>query len=376
MPLYPAAPHWVLDVLRDGVVIPAHPLALTRARKLDERHQRALTRYYHAAGAGGVAVGVHTTQFEIRDPKHGLFKPVLELASAVVAECDKAAGRQTVRIAGICGRTAQAVSEAAFARECGYHAGLLSLAALADSDNRAMLQHCATVAREIPIIGFYLQPAVGGRVLSLNFWRRLAEIPNLVAIKIAPFNRYQTLEVVRAVAESGRGEEIALYTGNDDHIVLDLLTEHEFVLDGRKVRIGFAGGLLGHWACWTQSAVRILDLCKRHRAKSSIPTELLTLAAKVTDCNAAFFDAANGFAGCIAGIHEVLRRQGLMAGITCLDPKQGLSPGQKREIDRVCAAYPELTDDAFVAGGLENWLEPVSPCFPRRGGKPSIHGKA
>lgn len=376
MPLYPAAPGWVLDVLRDGVVIPAHPLALTRARKLDERHQRALTRYYHAAGAGGVAVGVHTTQFEIRDPRHGLFKPVLELASAVVAECDKAAGRQTVRIAGICGRTAQAVSEAAFGRECGYHAGLLSLAALADSNNRAMLQHCAAVAREIPIIGFYLQPAVGGRVLPMGFWRRLAEIPNLVAIKIAPFNRYQTLDVVRAVAESGRGGEIALYTGNDDHIVLDLLTEHEFVLGGRKLRIGIAGGLLGHWACWTHSAVRILELCKRHRAKPSVPTELLTLAAKVTDCNAAFFDAANGFAGCIAGIHEVLRRQGLMAGITCLDPKQGLSPGQKREIDRVCAAYPELNDDAFVAGGLETWLEPVSPCFPPHGGKPSLHGKA
>lgn len=356
MASYPAVPPWVSDVLREGVVIPAHPLALSRARKFDERRQRALTRYYHAAGSGGIAVGVHTTQFEIRDPKHGLFKPVLELAASVVEECDKATRRQTVRIAGICGRTRQAVAEAVFARECGYHAGLLSLAALSDVENRALLQHCATVAREIPIIGFYLQPAVGGRVLSLDFWRKLAEIPNLVAIKIAPFNRYQTLDVVRAVAESGRAGEIALYTGNDDHIVLDLLTEHEFMVRGRKVRLGIPGGLLGHWACWTQSAVRVLNLCKRHRGKKSMPGELLTLAGKVTDCNAAFFDAANGFAGCIAGIHEVLRRQGLMAGTTCLDPNQGLSPGQRREIDRVYRSYPELNDDTFVAEGLASWL--------------------
>ncbi len=356
MPEFPLPPDWIRKKLRDGLVIPAHPLALTERRKLDERRQRALTRYYHAAGAGGVAVGVHTTQFEIREPQHGLFQPVLTLASETIAACDAATGRSTVRIAGICGPTAQAVAEAQFARTTGYHIGLLSLSALRNTDDDALLEHCRTVAREIPLMGFYLQPAVGGRVLPFNFWRRFAEIPNVVAIKIAPFNRYQTLDVVRAVAEAGRAGEIMLYTGNDDSIVTDLLTEYAVPTAAGEVRLRIVGGLLGHWACWTQAAVRLLDECQAARANKDIPARLLTLATLVTDCNAAFFDAANGFAGCIAGIHEVLRRQGLMTNTLCLNPREQLSPGQRQEIDRVHRAYPHLNDDAFVRANLERWL--------------------
>jgi dihydrodipicolinate synthase/N-acetylneuraminate lyase len=353
---YPLPPAWVLESLRAGLVIPAHPLALTEKRRLDERRQRALTRYYHAAGAGGIAVGVHTTQFEIREPRHGLFKPVLQLASDTIAACDQAANRQTVRIAGVCGKAAQAVAEAQFAREAGYHAGLLSLSALREADDEALVQHCRTVAREIPLIGFYLQPAVGGRVLSLNFWRRFAEIPNVVAIKIAPFNRYQTLDVVRAVAEAGRAGDIALYTGNDDSIVTDLLTEYAVTTPAGEVRLRLVGGLLGHWACWMQAAVKLIDECKATWANTTVPARLLTRAAEVTDCNAAFFDAANGFAGCIAGIHEVLRRQGLITNTLCLNPREQLSPGQSAEIDRVWRAYPHLNDDEFVQQHLDRWL--------------------
>lgn len=353
---YPLPPAWVLEKLRAGLVIPAHPLALTEQRRLDERRQRALTRYYHAAGAGGIAVGVHTTQFEIRDPQHGLFKPVLQLASDTIAACDQAANRQTVCIAGVCGKTAQAVAEAQFARETGYHAGLFSLSALREAEDEALIQHCRTVASEIPLIGFYLQPAVGGRVLSFNFWRRFAEIPNVVAIKIAPFNRYQTLDVVRAVAEAGRAGDVALYTGNDDSIVTDLLTEYAVKTRAGEVRFRMVGGLLGHWACWTQAAVKLLAECKAAWNSGSVPAELLTRAAQVTDCNAAFFDAANGFSGCIAGIHEVLRRQGLMANTLCLNPREQLSPGQGEEIDRVWRAYPHLNDDSFVQQNLDRWL--------------------
>jgi dihydrodipicolinate synthase/N-acetylneuraminate lyase len=353
---HPLPPVWVLEKLRAGVVIPAHPLALTEQRRLDERRQRALTRYYHAAGAGGVAVGVHTTQFEIREPQHGLFKPVLKLASETIAVCDNATSRQTVRIAGICGPTAQAVAEAQFVREAGYHVGLLSLAALRTAGDDALLEHCQTIAREIPLMGFYLQPAVGGRVLPFNFWRRFAEIPNVIAIKIAPFNRYQTLDVVRAVAEAGRANDVTLYTGNDDSIVTDLLTEYTVATAAGEVRLRIAGGLLGHWACWTQAAVKLLDECKAARSSEQVPAWLLTLAAQVTDCNAAFFDAANGFVGCIAGIHEVLRRQGLLANTLCLNPREQLSPGQREEIERVWRAYPHLNDDEFVKQNLERWL--------------------
>lgn len=327
--------------LRRGTVIPAHPLALTAKRRLDERRQRALTRYYRDAGAGGVAVGVHTTQFAIRE--RGLLRPVLELAA------EESAGM--LRIAGLCGPTRQAAKEAALARDLGYDIGLLSLAALKDAPDAALVAHARAVAKTIPLFGFYLQPSVGGRVLSYEFWRRFAEIPNVVAIKMAPFNRYQTIDVVRAVAAAGRAGEIALYTGNDDNIVLDLLTEYR--VGGASQRI--VGGLLGHWAVWTRRAVELLEEIKS--VKGPVPRELLARAVEITDANAAFFDAAHGFAGCIAGLHEVLRRQGLLEGLWCLDPKEGLSPGQKREIDRVVAAYPHLNDDAFVAAHRDHWLK-------------------
>jgi len=330
-------------LFRKGVVIPAQPLALTSARKLDERRQRALTRYYLAAGAGGLAVGVHTTQFAIRDV--GLLRPVLELA----AEEERKSKTLVLKIAGICGPTTQAESEAALARDLGYDIGLLSLAALKDASEDALIAHAKAVGETIPLFGFYLQPAVGGRALPTSFWRRFAEIPSVVGIKMAPFNRYQTLDVLRAVAESGRADQIALYTGNDDNILLDLLTEFRF---GEK-RLKIVGGLLGHWSVWTRKAVELLQELR----KASGPTpELLTRAAQITDSNAAFFDAANAFRGCIAGLHEVLRRQGLLGGTWCLDLNEGLSPGQEEEIDRVYRAYPHLNDDEFVAEHRDKWL--------------------
>jgi dihydrodipicolinate synthase/N-acetylneuraminate lyase len=331
-------------------------LVLTRERKLDERRQRALTRYYHAAGAGGIAVGVHTTQFEIRSPEHGLLEPVLGLAAETVAACDESTGRRTLKVAGLCGATKAAVTEARLAREKGYHVGLLSLSALREAGDDELIAHCRAVGRELPLMGFYLQPAAGGRLLSLAFWRRFVEIPNVAAIKIAPFNRYQTLDVVRAVAAAGRGGEIALYTGNDDNIVIDLLTEHEIPLPEGAARLHISGGLLGHWACWTRSAVKLLKDMKEARKSGSIEPQWLTLAAQITDCNAAFFDAANGFRGAIPGIHEVLRRQGLLENALCLDPDARLSPGQSEEIDRVLRAYPHLKDDDFVARNLQAWL--------------------
>lgn len=336
--------------LLQGQVIPAHPLALDEKRQLDERRQRALTRYYIAAGAGGVAVGVHTTQFAIREPRVGLFEPVLKLAGEVIAS---EAPPGFLPIAGVCGPTTQALAEAHFARDCGYQLGLLSLSALKTASTDELLDHCRAVAQVIPVMGFYLQPAVGGRVLDFEFWRRFAEIEEVAAIKIAPFNRYQTLDVLRAVSEAGRQGEIALYTGNDDTITHDLLTRFSF--GGPQAR--FAGGLLGHWAVWTQKAVSLLQECHALvEANTPVPQELMTRAAQITDANAAFFDAAHGFAGCIAGIHEVLRRQGLLRGIWCLDPEEGLSPGQQEEIARVCAAYPHLNDDEFVARHLDQWL--------------------
>lgn len=330
------------EKLRRGVVIPAHPLALNANRKLDERRQRALTRYYLAAGAGGVAVGVHTTQFEIRDPRVGLYEPVLALAIEEMRSSD------AVRVAGIVGPTAQAVIEAELAARLGYHAGLLSLAALRAASVEELVAHARAVASVIPVFGFYLQPAVGGRVLPYAFWREFAEIENVVAIKMAPFDRYQTLDVLRAVAESDRVADIALYTGNDDNIVIDLLTPFQFA--GRTVRI--VGGLLGHWAVWTRRAVELLE---RIHKEPECPG-WLRRAAEITDSNAAFFDTANQFAGCIAGLHEVLRRQGLLVGRWCLNPAEGLSPGQMEEIDRVYAAYPHLNDDEFVRENLDTWL--------------------
>ena len=337
-----------------GQVLPAHPLALDAARRLDERRQRALTRYYVAAGAGGIAVGVHTTQFAIRE--HGMYAPVLELASETADRALENAPRPFVKIAGLCGATAQAVREAETARSFGYHAGLLSLGGFANADEDAVLAHCRAVAETIPLVGFYLQPAVGGRVFPYAFWRRFAEIENVVAIKIAPFNRYQTVDVVRAVLAAGRGGDIALYTGNDDNIVVDLLTRWEFDAPACPPALHLAGGLLGHWAVWTRQAVALLGALKAVRGESCFGAEWLTRAAQITDANAAVFDAANGFAGCIAGVHEVLRRQGLLSGVWCLDPREGLSPGQAEEIERVCHAYPEQTDDAFVAAHRDAWL--------------------
>ncbi len=338
---------WV-SRLREGLAIPACPLALDARRRFDERHQRALVRYYLAAGAGGLAVGVHTTQFAIHTPQVGLYRPVLEL----VAETAREADRPVVLVAGLVGDTANATREAELALSLGYDCGLLSLSAFRDADEDAIIAHCQAVSQTIPLFGFYLQPAVGGRVLSYSFWRRFAAIERVVAIKIAPFNRYYTLDVVRAVANAGRGKEIALYTGNDDNIVVDLLTEYRF----GDVRLRIVGGLLGHWAVWTRRAVELLEQCKAARARDNIPAEMLTLAQQITDCNAAFFDVANNFAGCIAGLHEVLTRQGLMAGRWCLDPDEDLSPGQKEEIDRVYAAYPHLNDDRFVAEHRDEWL--------------------
>ncbi|MGV3519880.1 dihydrodipicolinate synthase family protein [Luteitalea sp.] len=342
----------VRTALDRGLVIPAHPLALTPDGRFDERRQRALTRYYVAAGAGGLAVGVHTTQFAIRRPDVGLFAPVLTLAREELDRADAARETPLVRIGGVCGDTAQACAEADLLVSLGYHAGLLSLAALAEATDDVLVAHCEAVAARIPVIGFYLQPSVGGRRLSYTFWRRFAEIPGVIAIKIAPFNRYQTLDVVRAVMDAGR-DDITLYTGNDDNIVADLVTAFP---DGTGRVRRIAGGLLGHWAVWTSGAVDLLAQCQAASRAASVPASLLTTGVEVTDANAAFFDAANGFAGCIAGLHEVLRRQGLLATTRCLDAHEVLSPGQADEIDRVYRTYPHLADDAFVAAHLDEWL--------------------
>lgn len=353
----------IFKTLQRGLAIPAMPLALTAARKLDERRQRALCRYYIAAGAGGIAAAVHTTQFAIRDPKIALFKPVLQIAAEELQRADTAPGLAAsaagfsplIRIAGICGDTPQAISEAQTVTDLHYHAALLSLAALKTATEDQLLAHCRAIADIIPIIGFYLQPAVGGRVLPYSFWRRFAEIENVVAIKMAPFNRYQTLDVVRAIAEAGRGD-VALYTGNDDNIVIDLLAPFRFKRGDQIIERRIVGGLLGHYAVWTKKSAEILRTCQLSTIGNSIPLDLLRLSVEVTDANAAFFDAANGFAGCIAGLHEVLRRQGLLEGIWCLDENEGLSPGQNEEIDRVSAAYPHLSDDKFIAEHRDEWL--------------------
>jgi dihydrodipicolinate synthase/N-acetylneuraminate lyase len=341
----------VLAVLRRGTVIPAHLLALDAGRRLDVRRQRALTRYYLDAGAGGLAVGVHATQFAIRDA--GLYEPVLRLARDAVADH---AGRPIVLIAGLAGPTAQARREAETAREIGYHAGLLSLGAMRGAGEDELVAHCLAVSRVMPLVGFYLQPAVGGIELSAGFWRRFAQLENVVAIKVAPFNRYRTLDVVKGVVAAGAEERVTLYTGNDDHIVPDLLTPFVVRRGDADVTVRIKGGLLGHWSVWTRSAVELLERLHAAVERGALEPELLALDAKVTDANGAFFDVANGFRGCIAGCHEVLRRQGLLAGVWCLDPSEGLSPGQAEEIARVMAAYPEFDDTPFVRAGLERWF--------------------
>jgi dihydrodipicolinate synthase/N-acetylneuraminate lyase len=328
-------------------VIPAHPLALDAARQLDARRQRALTRYYLDAGSGGLAVGVHATQFAIRE--RGLYETVLKLAAE---EARSWAKRPVFLIGGLAGKTKQARGEAAVARGLGYHAGMLSLGAMQGASADELVAHCASVAAEIPLVGFYLQTAVGGIALSAEFWRRFCEIDNVIAVKIAPFNRYRTLDVVKGLVAAKAEERVTLYTGNDDHIVLDLISPFVVMRGGEEVRVRIKGGLLGHWSVWTKKAVELLD--RIHTAKLS--EDLLALDSKVTDANSAFFDVAHDFAGCIAGCHEVLRRQGLLAGTWCLDPKEGLSPGQAAEIDRVYAAYPEMNDDAFVRENLARWL--------------------
>jgi hypothetical protein len=340
-----------LALIKQGTVIPAHPLALDASRKLDRRRQKALARYYIDAGAGGLAVGVHTTQFAIREA--GLYEEVLSLAAETAASW---ADRRLAMVAGLAGPTKQAVAEAKTAVRLGYDAGLLSLAALKGSDHDALIEHCEAVAREIPLVGFYLQPAVGGLDLDARFWARFAAIDNVVAIKVAPFNRYRTIEVVRGVVEAGAEDRVSLYTGNDDHIVLDLVTPFAATREGKPVTVRFVGGLLGHWSVWTKGAVEIFERCRRAAASGAVPADLLALDSRVTDCNSAFFDVANNFHGCIAGCHEILRRQGLLEGIWCLDPNEGLGPGQKEEIDRVSKLHADLADDAFVASNLERWL--------------------
>lgn len=341
----------VRRLIADGTVLPAHPLALDAKCKLDTAHQRALTRYYIDAGAGGLAVGVHTTQFAIRDV--GLYRPVLELAAGTASSWTKC---PLALVAGLAGPTRQAVAEAETARSIGYHAGLLSLAAMKSASQDEIIVHCEAVAREIPLVGFYLQPAVGGVILTTNFWRRFAEIDNVIAIKIAPFNRYRTLDVLRGVHAAGALDRVALYTGNDDHILLDLTLPFDLRDQGVTTRAYFRGGLLGHWSVWTKSAIAQFERCKAVRRKDTIPADLLALDARVTDCNSAFFDVAHNFHGCIPGCHEVLRRQGLMQGIWCLDPSEGLSPGQLEEIDRVYRQHADLSDDNFVAANLQKWL--------------------
>jgi hypothetical protein len=339
------------QLISDGTVIPAHPLALDPERKLDNTYQRALTRYYIDASAGGLAVGVHTTQFAIRDV--GLYRPVLELAAETAANWTK---RPLAMVAGLAGNTRQAQAEARTARDIGYHAGLLSLAAMKSASEDEIIEHCETIAREIPLVGFYLQPAVGGVVLSTDFWRRFASIENVIAIKIAPFNRYRTLDVLRGVVAAGALDRVALYTGNDDHILLDLTLPFDIRDNDVTTRVYFKGGLLGHWSVWTASAIEQFERCKAARHRDTIPADLAALDARVTDCNSAFFDVANNFHGCIAGCHEVLRRQGLMRGIWCLDPKESLSPGQTEQIDRVYREHADLSDDAFVSANLNKWL--------------------
>jgi len=352
MPLHwSQLPKETLALLRRGTVIPAHPLALDGKRRFDPRRQRALTRYYLDAGCGGLAVGVHATQFAIRE--RGLYEAVLQLAADAAREWAK---RPLIMIAGLSGKTAQAKKEAEVALAHGYHAGMLSLSAMKGASEDELVAHCAAVARVLPLVGFYLQTAVGGIALSAAFWRRFAEIENVVAIKIAPFNRYRTLDVARGVVLARAEDRVALYTGNDDHIVLDLLAPLAVKRGADEVRVRIKGGLLGHWSVWTHKAVGLHERIQAAVASGWVDAELLALDARVTDCNSAFFDAAHDFAGCIPGCHEVLRRQGLLEGTWCLDPKETLSPGQAEEIARVCREHADLADDEFVRANLGRWL--------------------
>ena len=348
----------ITDKLHAGCVIPAHPLALQADNKIDERRQKALTRYYLAAGAGGLAVGVHTTQFAIHDAKIGLYQPVLELAGEAVRQCVESGNcGEPVMIAGIVGETEQAIREAQLAHDLGYHLGLLSLTALKGKSTDVLIDHARQVAQIIPVMGFYLQTAISEMVLPIEFWNRFVEIPNVLAIKISPFNRYQTLDVLEAVAHSARADEIALYTGNDDNIIIDLLTQYEFNVNGKPITVQIVGGLLGQWACWTKRAVEHLMRIKEIRqAKMQVPHEMLTLAGQLTLANRAIFDADNHFTGCIPGVSYVLKRQGLLQEIRTLDPEEQLSDGQAAKIDAIIRDYPHLTDDDFVKENIHKWV--------------------
>ena len=345
-----------LEKLHAGTVIPANPLALNSKREFDERRQRAVVRYYLDSGVGGLAVAVHTTQFEIRDPEHNLLERVLKVAKEEADKFEKATGKTIIMVAGACGKTEQAVKEAELAKSLGYDAVLLSPGGLNAFSEDYMVERTKAVAAVMPVIGFYLQPSVGGRMFTYNYWERICEIDNVVAIKAAPFNRYCTLDVVRAAALSKRSDEIALYTGNDDNIVIDLVSNYKFNVDGKTYEKRFVGGLLGHWSVWTKKAVEMYERLKAVRAEDTIPADVLKLANEVTDTNAVFFDTANGFKGCIAGLHEVLRRQGLFEGTWCLNPEEKMSEGQNEEIDRIYKMYPHLSDDDFVKANLEKWL--------------------
>ena len=350
-------PAHLLANFRRGTVIPAHPLSLDQNGAIDQQDMRAIARYYIDAGVGGIAIGVHTTQFEIRDPKVKLFEEVLAFTSRSIDDYCSESGNSILKISGVCGATEQAVREAKYARSLGFHASLLSLAALKDESIENLLQHCAAVSQEIPIIGFYLQPAVGGRVLPFEFWEKFVKLDNVLGIKMAPFNRYQTIDVVRAVYEAKKQDDITLYTGNDDNILVDLLTPYIFSEKMKPQPIRIRGGLLGHWCVWTQKAVRLLnEVHALIDSGADVPMELLSRNIQITDANATFFDAAHQFSGCIPGVHEVLRRQGLMKSVRCLNPKETLSLGQAEEITRVSVAYPHLHDDDFVLENLQRWL--------------------
>lgn len=346
-----------MKILREGTVIPATPLALDEDRHLDEDTQRLLMRYYLSCGVGGIATAVHTTQFEIRKPEIGLFEPVLKIVADEIDSYEAKTGKTIVKVCGVCGEKEQAVAEAKLAKKYGYDAVLLSPGGLGHLSEAELVERTHAVAEQMPVIAFYLQTAVGGRVFSYDYWQKVCATDNVVAIKCASFNRYQTIDAVRAAALSPRRDEITLYTGNDDNIVIDLLTDYTFRENGETVTKGFEGGLLGHWSVWTKKAVEIFHTLKNAKSQPTIPTELMTLAGQVTDANSAFFDTANNFAGCIAGLHEVLRRQGLMKCTYCLNPDESMSEGQAEQIDRVYAAYPELSDDDFIAENIKEWRQ-------------------
>lgn len=344
-----------LEILKAGTVIPATPLALDENRKFDEYSQRLLMKYYLNCGVGGIATAVHSTQFEIRDPEVNLFEPILKLVSDEITDYENKTGKVIVKVAGVCGKAEQAVKEAELAKKYGYDAVLLSPGGLNHLSEDELIERTKAVAAVMPVIGFYLQTAVGGRRFSFEYWQKVCEIPNVVAIKAAPFNRYMSLDVARAAALSSRSDEITLYTGNDDNIVIDLLTTYRFEKDGKTYEKGFEGGLLGHWSVWTKRAVELFERLKKEKANSTISSEMLALANAVTDSNAVLFDGANGFAGCIPGLHYVLKKQGLMKTLHCINPNEVLSVGQDAELERIYKMYPILVDDDFVKENIDSW---------------------